>query len=91
MKISDEKYDSIVEQLAAIEHRRWSNWQTFVHEQCIHTPEGNLIIPQKCVERWNRQISTPYSELSEDEKQSDRNQVNLYLPHLLDILGIKRD
>ena len=91
MKITNQKYKSIVEELSSIEHQRWSNWQSYVHEQCLQTPEGNLIIPANCVERWNRQISTPYSQLTESEKQSDRDQVNLYLPHLMDMLGIKRD
>lgn len=32
------------------------------------------------VDRWERQIATPYAELSEAEKNSDREQVDRYWP-----------
>jgi len=37
-----------------------------------------LIIPKWAVEQWERQINTPYSELIEDEKEKDREQVRRY-------------
>lgn len=72
------------EQLAAIEHQRWADWQSYMHSQCYGLPysadSGALVIPRELVERWERQSATPYAELSEAEKDSDRRQVDRYWP-----------
>lgn len=68
----------IREQLAAIEHERWSDWQTWVHKVINEGVEGTTL--EQFMERWERQINTPYAELSEAEKNSDREQVDRYLP-----------
>lgn len=72
--------EELREQLAAIEHERWSDWQRYVHRSCWREPDGSLTIPAHLVERWERQIITPYAELSEAEKQKDRDQVDRYWP-----------
>ncbi len=64
------------EQLAAIEHERWADWQKYCHKVLRDnnpSPEQGDIL-----ERWDRQINTPYAELSEKEKDSDREQVDRY-------------
>jgi len=75
--------DDLFEKLAAIEHERWADWQKYVHEQCgslmeNFTHTGALVIPKELVSRWNRQIETSYVDLSEEEKESDRDQVRRY-------------
>lgn len=72
--------ESIVEELAAIEHERWSHWQRYVHEKGTQQSDGSLVIPAELVERWERQMETPYAKLSPNEKESDREQVRKYLP-----------
>lgn len=72
--------EELLEQLASIEHERWSHWQRYLHEQCVRGEDGSLTIPAELVLRWSAQIDTPYSRLSENEKASDRNQVQRYLP-----------
>ena len=72
----------LLEQLAAIEHERWADWQKYMHSLCVTNPDGSLTIPQSSVAHWERQIATPYSELSEREKASDREQVQRYF-HLI--------
>ena len=69
--------DQLFEKLAAIEHERWADWQKYMHSKC-HRNGGALVIPTVLVEQWERQISTPYAELSEEEKESDRDQVRRY-------------
>ena len=73
--------DDLVEQLAAIEHDRWSLWQRHLHSRCT-PPDANgaLLIPAQLVSRWEGQLATSYAELSEQEKESDREQVRKYLP-----------
>jgi hypothetical protein len=65
--------------LAAVEHERWSHWQRYLHDQCAHAEDGSLIIPRELAERWTRQATTDYIDLSETEKSSDREQVREYL------------
>ncbi len=69
-----------METLAALEHERWSHWQRHLHSQCECRDDGSLTIPAELVSRWTEQMSKPYAKLSEDEKESDREQVRRYLP-----------
>ena len=80
--------DKLVETLAGIEHERWSHWQRYMHEQCERRPDGSLTIPAHLVSQWERQLVTAYSELSEAERKSDREQVMRYLPTVLDAFDI---
>lgn len=70
--------------LAAIEHERWADWQQWVHDQALKVEyDGKLHhIEIKAItyKRWQRQIDTPYEELSWGEKQSDMEQVDRYWP-----------
>ena len=68
----------LYEQLAAIEHERWADWQRYMHSLCTTNSDGSLTIPAGLVERWEHQIATPYAELTEREKNSDREQVDRY-------------
>ncbi|MEK6879870.1 MAG: hypothetical protein AABY22_09700 [Nanoarchaeota archaeon] len=54
--------DEIVEELAELEHQQWSHWT------------DHLLSNQNVenVARWMMQIETPYKDLSEKEKESDR-------------------
>jgi hypothetical protein len=75
----------LVEKLAEIEHERWADWQAWCHkilrENCP-SPELEAVL-----ERWDKQISTPYSDLTEAEKQSDRDQVDRYLPLIQSLIS----
>ncbi len=53
---------SLRERLAALEHEEWAHWTRYMLDHL--TPENT--------ELWRRQIDTPYEELSESEKDSDR-------------------
>ncbi len=75
-----------VEEGAAIEHERWSAWQSYMHGRCTKYVDGSLTIPRELVDRWERQIATQYGDLSEDEKDSDREQVRRYLPLVVSVL-----
>lgn len=81
--LTDEQIAELVEKLADIEHERWARWQTYVHSKCKRQPDGTLVIPLKFVKRWERQIATPYPDLTRKEKESDRDQVRKYLPLVL--------
>ena len=78
--------EGLMERLADVEHERWSHWQRYLHSKCERVGDGSLVIPAQLVERWESQMNTPYSALSEKEKESDREQVRRYLPIIADAL-----
>lgn len=58
-----------LEQLAALEHEQWAHWTQYMLNN----------LTSENIERWKRQIETPYSELSEKEKESDRKWARLVI------------
>ena len=86
-KINKQREKYPIEQLADIEHQRWSHWQKYMHSK-IFIAKPALIkkdweyvkLPMELYKHWERQINTDYKDLTEKEKQSDRDQVNKYLP-----------
>lgn len=52
----------LIERLAQLEHEQWAHWTRYMLDNL--TPEN--------IERWRRQIETPYHQLTEKEKESDR-------------------
>lgn len=82
------KLQSLIEELADIEHERWSHWQRYLHSKCKRARDGSLVIPAHLVHRWEHQMSTPYSALTEEEKESDREQVRRYLSIIANALNL---
>jgi hypothetical protein len=82
--------NELIEALASVEHERWSHWQRYLHSKCIrHGQNGDLLIPAELVKKWEKQIATSYRDLTELEKESDREQVRKYLPLIAKALGIE--
>jgi hypothetical protein len=78
--------ESFVEKGADIEHDRWARWQKYMFSKGTVDENGVFHLPKDFVDRWFRQIDTPYSELSEPEKESDRKETRNYLPLIQDTL-----
>lgn len=72
------KNKKLFEKLADLEHQRWSHWQKYLHSRLTKLDCGSLIMSPKYVRYLERLIDTPYSELSEREKESDREEVRKY-------------
>jgi hypothetical protein len=75
----------LFEKLSAIEHERWADWQTYCHSKLKYSEyekDGKTfacyIMDAGDYEHWQDQISRDYAELSEKEKDSDREQVMRY-------------
>jgi len=66
--------EELVEILSDIEHERWNGWQEYLHSKCNKNPDGSLTIPSGYVKNLERLINTPYSDLIEKEKESDREE-----------------
>jgi hypothetical protein len=78
--------NGLMEELAAVEHERWSHWQRYMHSKGERRQDGSLVIPPELVERWERLMATPYGALTEAEKESDREQVRRYLQTIIGAL-----
>ena len=50
-----------------------------------------MLIPADLVKRWEKLIATPYLGLTDEEKESDREQVRKYLPLIVRAIDEKRD
>ena len=89
----------IIEEFASMEHDRWAKWQSYVHKNLYNIQENEperwkelknphlKILPTELYERWERQIHTPYSELSDQEKESDRKQVYPYIKKMEELIA----
>lgn len=62
------------EQVADYAHEAWSGWMRYLFEKSTRQDDGTVVIPASLVERWTRQMQTPYAELPESEKASDRKE-----------------
>ena len=66
----------IREKLAAIQHDIWSHWMEYLFSVSAYNEDGSVTIPSDKVTRWAEQLKTNYFWLSEQEKQSDRDQAD---------------
>jgi len=86
----------IIEKLADIEHQRWADWQKYMMLSCFKERglrDKNMVleIPKSQWDNWHRQIMTPYKDLTEKEKDSDREQVDRYLPIIQNLLDKQKE
>ncbi len=58
--------------LADIQHEIWASWMEYLFSVCTDNLDGSVTIPASSVNHWQRQIATRYIDLSEREKDSDR-------------------
>lgn len=83
---------SVREKLAEYAHTAWSGWMVYLFEKCEGggTVDGvepiPVVIPGWAVERWQRQMNTPYADLPENEKESDRAEADRMLAICLSFL-----
>lgn len=59
------------EVLAAHAHDMWSGWMQYLFSKSTINKDGTMTIPAWAVNRWTRQADTNYSDLPEEEKESD--------------------
>ncbi|SRR5579885_2818950 len=70
----------LIEALAEKEHASWSRWMAYLFSKCDRLPDGGYVIDISLANHWIRQARTPYAELTEKEKESDRKEVYEILP-----------
>lgn len=76
--------DELREALAAYAHNdAWAHWMKYMlGEGWLKEVDGpgsitqSYILPYSLVQRWQQQMNTPYANLPESEKESDRRQAD---------------
>ena len=66
----------LLEKLAALEHKQWAHWTTYMLNN----------LTDENINRWTRQIETPYEKLSDNEKEKDR----VWAKKVLEIISGKK-
>jgi hypothetical protein len=75
----------LIEALAAEAHASWARWMAYLFSKCEQGTIGNpdeLVIPAEYVKALQRQIDLPYSALTAQEQQHDRDEVAHILPSI---------
>ena len=71
--------EEIIDNFANAQHEIWSHWMKYLFTQGWEQPDGTFKIKSIQVEKWKKQMTTSFVELSEEEKESDRNVIKEFL------------
>ena len=82
--------DELREQLADIQHAIWAHWMGYMFGCGEFRKDGAWVMPAEKLERWWRQKETPYGELSDKERESDRHQAGKVLAVVQPALAAER-
>lgn len=78
--------ETLIEVVADEQHKIWAHWMKYLFSVCSETDDGSMLIPKEKVDRWQRQMWTPYADLTDAEQESDRHQALKVLPALNNIM-----
>ena len=67
------------EVLADLCHEQWSGWMKYMFTKGYKNIDGSFTIYPESVERWSRQMNTPYAELCEPEQESAKVDATKFL------------
>lgn len=73
---------SLREKIASVQHAIWAHWMKHMFTQGNYNADGSWTMPADKVERWSRQMNTDYSDLTDKERERDRDQADKVLPGL---------
>lgn len=73
------------EESARAAHELWSHWMMYMYRQFTYTNHrlGDETLPGELVRRWKRQMYTDYDDLTEAEKESDREVADKFILPIL--------
>ncbi len=66
--------DELREKLSSMEHEQWAHWVRFMLRTIYWNGKDGSKVPNTTLlkSRWERQVNTKYDDLTENEKNSDR-------------------
>lgn len=54
-------------------------WMKYLFMKGTYNEDGTWTMPKWAVERWTRQMNTPFQDLPEEEKDTDREEADKFL------------
>jgi len=73
------------EGLAELCHEQWSDWMKYFINKCACMPDGGRNVSAAYVTNLLKQIDTKYKDLSEEEKNSDREESDKFIKYFRSI------
>ena len=67
------------EEVADLAHKQWSGWMEYMFSKAPLNEDCSWTMPIEFVERWQRQMTTGYANLTEKERDSDRNEADKFI------------
>ena len=83
--------DELREKLAQYAHEAWSGWMDYLFTKGTFNDDGTFTINDISVSRWRRQAATLYSNLPENEKESDRDEAHKIMLLFGEVIAAKDD
>lgn len=77
--------DAAREILAAYAHEAWASWMRYLFANCGAAQHGKVVIPALYADALRRQMHTHYAELTEGEKDSDREEAD----KMISLVGLR--
>ena len=71
--------EKLREMLANYSHDAWSQWMKYLFKNGTFNDDGTFTIPGWATHRWSVQSATPYKNLTEKEKDSDRKEADMMI------------
>ena len=86
LEISDEELISVLEYTEYMRRNRWSQYMLSL----CQINDSKYIIPPEKANLWGAEMRTPYAELNENQKESDRREVNNILLEIQKYINMKQ-
>lgn len=67
------------DKIASLCHDQWSHWIVSLLGKGTPNADGTLTVPKDVIDRWRRQMNTPYDLLSDTEKDLDKVEADKFL------------
>jgi hypothetical protein len=71
--------DKILEAVSEQCHKQWSGWTEHFLSKTKECCSEHISMDVTWIDRWRKQIATPYADLTEEEKESDRREARKIL------------
>lgn len=85
--VSDEELISVLEHTEYMRRNRWSQYMLSL----CQINDGKYIIPAEKAKLWKSEMRTPYAELNEKQKESDRKEVNNIFLEIKKYINMKQE
>jgi len=73
----------IMDKFGEAQHKIWADWMKFLFTEGYDMEDGSFKMKREKVERWRRQMNTPYEELTRKEQETDIKVAQDYLGDIM--------